>query len=59
MAVTPVSPRTGTGVLLSVVVPFPSSPSPLNPQARTVPSESNAYPPPPAMPVTPVSWGSP
>ena len=57
MAVTPVSPLTGTGVLLLVVVPSPSSPAPLLPQARTVPSDSNAYASllPPAMAVTPVS----
>src|SRR5664279_3105414 len=63
MAVTPVSPDTGTGVELSVVPPLPTSPSAPDPQARTVPSLSSAYPVPapaamgvtPAMAVTPVS----
>ncbi len=35
-------PDTGTGVELSVVVPFPSCPSPLRPQHEVVPSTSRA-----------------
>src|SRR2546427_831610 len=38
MAVTPLSPLTCTGVLLSVFVPLPNCPSAFNPQADTVPS---------------------
>src|SRR5664279_890118 len=57
MAVTSVSPDTGTGVELFVVRPLPNSPSAPYPQARTVPSPSSPYPanPPVAMAVTPVS----
>lgn len=36
-------PDTGTGVVLFVVVPFPSSPLAPDPQLSTCPVESNAH----------------
>ena len=57
MAVTRDKPVTWTGTLLSKVVPLPSSPLSLEPQAQTVPSERSASTkdPPVAICVTPVS----
>ena len=40
--VTPVSPVTGTGVLLAAVVPSPRSPLAFPPQVQTVPSDRKA-----------------
>src|SRR5450759_4913146 len=61
MAVTvvPEGRLTATGVLLLVVVPLPSSPEALKPQARTWPVEVSArlWKPPPAMAVTVVPEG--
>src|SRR2546422_9913419 len=53
----PLSPLTVTGTLLPVVVPLPSSPSPLLPHALTVPSLSRArlWIPPAETAVTPLS----
>jgi hypothetical protein len=54
---TPASPLTGAGVTSSaLIVPRPSWPAPLAPQAHTVPSERSArlWVQPPAAYVTPV-----
>src|ERR1039458_3785251 len=59
-AATPVSPRTSTGVSLLDVVPSPSCPSLLAPQAITVPAPSSArlWNSPAEMAVTPLSPGT-
>src|SRR5438128_1119789 len=57
IAVTPVRPLTATGTSLLVVVPLPSEPAKLLPQALTVwlPSSARLKPPPAEIAVTPPS----
>jgi len=43
MLVAVVMPETSTGVVLSIMVPSPSSPLPLKPQHFTMPSVSRAH----------------